>query len=408
MSDDRGLTRRRSILGLGTVAAGALAVAQAGTPTKAEAAVLAGEGYLLLDSFAGATADDKLTAALSLVRAETYKRAIMFPRGLTSLTRTQRTFGGMKLIGPPVVGWQNVEQGGGGLNPCRVRLNCGTGAASWLVGSGVNFNGAVRDLAFESTNGNTQFFHHPVVSGTAYAWNFHNLGFQAFKHVLGNATTPVAFTLCSTTGHWNMTTARGTQANIAGSDNDFWVDGTCNIGPSGKGSSSGAGQYLLILQTGKSNYGGVYLTADDNWRAVRLQGTMKYQAGNRLRGFRIEGRNAGDPSAGALVKVVGGGWYMDGFDLNYAMANPGAYAEVDRGMVHQTGGNLHMQGVTVDRAIGVSESVPAVFVSGGECITRMFQRGIKGGAWTGRPRVQQTAAGKVIDSDATVRLVTAA
>jgi hypothetical protein len=367
-------------------------------------------GTVDLDSFPGKTDEDKLTPALAQIAGESYKRAIRLPAGriVGPFTQTRKTFPGLKFVGPSDVGWQNVEQGGGVLNQTRVRVNTGIGANSWWVGSGQVFNVLFANFACESTNGNSQFIHHPVSSGTLYGSTFDSLGFQAFKHVLGNPADPLALTLCDTSGRWNMTTALGRQIDVAGSDNDLWVGGRCNIGPSGNGKSSGKGEYLVSLRTGKTNYGGIYITADDQWRALLLQGDSRYQMGNRLHGFRIEGRNAGDASPGALVKVTGGGWDMTGFDLNYAMANPGAYTEADRGYIHQTGGMLHADGITVDRASGVAETVPIVYVSGGETIVRSVKRGTKGGAWTRRPVVAQTRDGLVVDSDPTVEVVTLA
>jgi hypothetical protein len=369
-------------------------------------------GVVMLDTFGGTTDDDRLTAALSYAAAQTQKPAIMFPNRFVSLTQTRQVYGGMKLIGPPVVGWQNPEISSNSLNPTRVRLNCGTGSSSWLVGpsNGDTFDVAIRDLSFESTNANTQFLHYPVSVGTLYCANFHNLGFQAFRNVLGNETTAVAFTLCSTTGDWNMNTARGTQVNIAGSDNlNLWRAGSINIGPGGNGTNLGGGQYLVKLSTQKSNIANVYITADDNWRALLLSGSSVNQAGNHLNGWVIEGRNPADPSVGALVRVTGGNWTLRDSVLNYAMSSPSTYTDTtDRGYLHQTGGAMVLDGIGVDRATGVAESVPVALISGGELVAENFSRATRGGSWTGRPIVQQTSSGLVAKSDYSVTVTTAA
>lgn len=369
-------------------------------------------GYVLLDAYSGATDDDKLAAAIADVKTYTQKPAIMFPARLVTLTRSVNMFDGLKLIGPPVVGFQNVERSSGGLNPTRVRINCGVEGSAFLIppaAGGSTYNVNVRDLSFESTNNNTQFLYYPVATGTMFACGFHNLSFNSFKSVLGSATNAAAFTLCSTTGNWNVTTALGTQINLAGSDNlDLWCSGLLNLGPSGNGTLSGAGGYLMIIQTAKSNYGNVYITADDNWRALKLTGTDSFQVGNRLRGFVIEGRNTNDPSPGALISVAGGGWILDGFDLNYAMTSPSTYTDrTDRGYIHMTSGTIYIMGGTTDRAAGVAETVPVVFISGGEATVEKWKRCTKGGSWTGRPVVQQTTAGLVLANDSTVTVTTA-
>jgi hypothetical protein len=367
-------------------------------------------GLVQLDSFSGTNDDDKLTNALSYVAAQTQKPAIMFPARFVSLTQSRTMFSGMKLIGPPVSGFQNPEQGGGGLNPTRVRLNCGTGSSSWLIGtSGDIFDVAIRDLSFESTNANTQFIHYTTAQGTLYCCNFHNLGFLAFRNVLGNESAALAMTLCSATGDWNMNAARGTQVYLQGSDNvNLWTGGSLNVGPAGNGTNLGGGAYLVKIQTQKSNIGNVYITADDNWRALQLSGSTTNQQGTRLTGWVIEGRNTADPSVGALVKVSGGNWSMRGVCLNYAMSSPSTYTDAtDRGYVHMTSGALFLDDISVDRATGVADTVPVAFISGGELAVSRFSRGTRGGSWTGRPVIQQTTSGLVAASDYSVTVTTA-
>jgi hypothetical protein len=368
-----------------------------------------------LDSFTGASDDLKLDAALTYVAAQTQKPAIMIPVGrMPTFTTTGRAlFSGLKIIGPPVVGFQNVEQSGGALNPTRIRVNVGTGTSSWFVGTGNVFNVYFADLSIESTNSNSQFIEHKVANGTLYAGTFRNLSFQAFKHVLGNTTDALSITLCSFTGDWNMTTAKGCQVNLAGSDNvNLWRAGSLNVGPAGNGSVLGAGEYLVKLSTAKTKIGGIYITADDQFRALLLQGNMTFQAGNLLTGFVIEGRNKDDPATGALVRCTGGGWRLEGSELNYAMASPATYTDAtDRAYIHQTGGNLHVVGPTMDRTEGQAVTMPLLLASGGEAIVRQAQRGTKTSSpvWgTNRPVVQQTTAGLIIDTDATVTLTTAA
>lgn len=385
-------------------------VAAGADQAAARSAIGVDVGYVRADDFPGSTDDERLTAALAYAAAQPYKPAVMLPVGrLVTYTQTQTLFSGMKLIGPgDIVGWQNIELSGGTLNPVRIRLNVGEGSSAWLAGgSGNIYNVFIGNLAFESSNGASQFLHYPVANGTLFACTFHRLAFNGFKHVLGRPADPLSITLTSLTGEWMMNTAYGTQATLAGSDNDLWVGGTCNVGGR-QDLPSSHGEYLLRLATAKSNYGPVYLTADNGWRAILAQGSMTYQAGNRIYGMRIEGRNATDPSLGALMRVTGGGWQFQGIDLNYAMTQPDIYGTPDRGMIHMTGGVLHVSGVTVARANDQAESVPILYAAGGEAIIRAAQRSTKGGSWVGRPIVQQSQEGFVIDHDPTITLVSGA
>jgi hypothetical protein len=379
-------------------------------------------GIVFIDNFKqgsevpGSTVSDDtlLSRALSYAKTQTYIPAVCVtpntPRLVTFTQSVPVNFPGFKICGVPwtPVHWQNPEVSGGFNSVTRVRLNCGINGASWLVASATTINGAVSNIAFDSSNGNTQFA--ATTAGDFRAWSFHNLSFQAFKHVLGNPTQAFATTLCSITGVWNMTTALGMQCYLIGSDNDFWVAGSCNIGPSGNGSNLSNGEYLMRFGTSKTNYGGIYFTNDDNWRCLQLAGDMRYQAGNRLKGLRLEGRNMDDPAVGAAVRISGGGWSLDGCDLNYGMTNPSAITGGDRGMIHITGGEVSLNDITIDHANGLDKSTTnVVFISGGEVGVSRFKRGTKSGSWGSiRPRVQQTTAGLVAASDYSVNVVTAA
>jgi len=59
-------------------------------------------------------------------------------------------------------------------------------------------------------------------------------------------------------------------------------------------------------------------------------------------GATIEGRNANAPSAGALVRVVGGGINFYGGNFNFAMSNPAATGRDDRAFIDVSGGRLGM------------------------------------------------------------------
>jgi len=120
----------------------------------------------------------------------------------------------------------------------------------------------------------------------------------------------------------------------------------------------------------------------------------------------IEGRNAGAPSPGALVRMTGGQFTMRDNRFAFAMTNPSATGRNDSGVIHVAGGTLTVDGATYDRATGVAETVPFIYVSGTN--TRVRVRNVtKLGTWTGKPVVKQAIAG-LIDADDTVTLVTAA
>jgi hypothetical protein len=73
-------------------------------------------------------------------------------------------------------------------------LNVGTGVNSWFVGTATTYDVYIARIGFASSNGNSQFWHHPLSAGTIYASTFETLGFFGFKYVFGNPTEKCAIT----------------------------------------------------------------------------------------------------------------------------------------------------------------------------------------------------------------------
>ena len=115
-----------------------------------------------------------------------------WPPGPHASRLTRTTFSGLRILGPNI-GWQNPEIGGtnGALPQCTVTLNCGTGTSSWLVGTATTYDVTVSGICFKSSNGATQFYHHPYSAGTSYATRLDTLTFYGFKHVLGTPGRPL-------------------------------------------------------------------------------------------------------------------------------------------------------------------------------------------------------------------------
>jgi hypothetical protein len=84
-------------------------------PTQAQGV----PGTVLLDDYPGATDDDKLTNALADVQTKTYIPAILLSGRTYTFTRTQTSFSGLKIIGPPA-GYFNSELASGHYNSVKV------------------------------------------------------------------------------------------------------------------------------------------------------------------------------------------------------------------------------------------------------------------------------------------------
>lgn len=387
-------SRRSVIKGLGAAAITTAGVAVVGSTTVASAATAADE--ILLDSFTG-TDDQKLTAALDLARTSSPRRPIRLAARSHTFSLTRTTFSGLRILGPNI-GWQNPEIGGtsGALPQCTVTLNCGSGASSWLVGAATTYDVTVAGICFSSTNGLTQFYHHPYSAGTSYATRLDTLTFYGFKHVLGTPSDPFAATLNTWAGDWTVVGVQDTQFSLRGSDNWF-CPSSMNYGWAG----ANGGKYLMrfsnVMKTSVKN---LYLTARGGSRAVLVEGPASQQGGLDISDCVIEGQNADDPAMGALIVVKGGGVSFTNTKLNFGMARPSDFTDQqDTALVMVQGGVCLLTNTWVNRAAAVPESVPVAAVSGG---TAYVERLIgMGGNWTGKPRVVRTAGTLVADASVT-------
>ncbi|ELR20556.1 uncharacterized protein ACA1_052470 [Acanthamoeba castellanii str. Neff] len=329
-------------------------------------------GTVLLDDYPGATDDDKLTAALADVKTKTYIPAILLSGRTYTFTKTQT----------------------------RVNLNVGTGVNSWFVGTATTYDVYIARIGFASSNGNSQFWHHPLSAGTIYASTFETLGFFGFKYVFGNPTEKCAITQVNFVGQWTAVPSLDTAFTLGGSDNELWTSGYLNIG----GGSRTNGRYLLRFESlSKTNVGPIYVTAHNGWSGLLVTGSDSNGPGLVINGARFEGMNANDPSSGAVVVQKGGKTIYRDVWIAYGMTNPTAngHTPVDQGMIMHTGGEALWDGINYDRATGVSQAVPLIYASGGKVRVRNTFTAAKGGVWTALPIVKR-AGSAVYNLDDTV------
>ena len=361
-------------------------------------------GQVALDSFAGATDDDKLTAALAYVSAQTVKSVIRLANRTYSFTQSRTTFSGLRIAGPEG-GFQNSEISAGALTTCVVNLNCGVGTSSWLVGSAQTYDIYIANIGFRSSNGNTQFYHHPLSAGTSYATWLHSLGFSGFKHVLGQPTNKFSATLLVCDGGWNITTTRDTQITIGGADSDIFNDG-CNIGPDNTNFTGTATPLIIFSDFGKSNVGPIFFTCDNGYYGIQVSSGTNYGSGLKFRGLRVEGRNPSDPSDGYVIRIDGGTVVIRDFWAAYGMAAPTLNGMAAQGMIQVNGGTVLIDGVTYDRSAAVGQDVPLVAVTNPAAKLRVFNVdvGTRGGAWTLLPVVQTSNGATAVTDDTTRKI----
>lgn len=361
-------------------------------------------GSAPVDSFAGSTDDDRLTAALQYAAAQTYIPRITLANKAYTWATPRLGFDGLKLYGPP--GMSNAEKAPANM-ACQVTCN---GGGAWLTANGTNFSVTIKDIDFKGSSG-TQWL--STGSGMFDSCVFDSLSFSGFKSVIGSQAAKALFTACWFSGWWDIANSYNGAIHWGGSDCRFFpIGGLVDSATAYLSPGASNGQYHVWFDgMEKSTCGPIYVTAEGGWNGIRVSGpgigsTSNNQGGPlKFYGLELEGRNAGQPCNGALFRQEGGIVILRDCWISYGMASPATpgHSPQDAGIVHQTAGQLVMSGCTYDTATGVVETVPFLYGAGGEARIGAQMRASKGGVWTGLPRYQ--AAGGTVNADTSVQSV---
>jgi hypothetical protein len=353
-------------------------------------------GGVALDSFAGATDDAKLTAALTYVAAQTVKPPIVFSNRRYDFSQTNRqVFSGMKLSGAFAHG--NQQRSANSI-PNDIRFS---GSGTWWTfpASGNVFDLGFYGLSFQG-NSNAQF----MATGNAIMWTsvFRDLGFNLWKHVLGNPTTKALLTAVLFDGWWNVNNSYNTAFTLGGSDNNLWMQGM--LLDSEPAFMADGAYHCRFEWLGKTSVGPIYNTCEQN-SGILVDGPDG--SANPISFFgngRIEGRNEDTPCFGSVLRIDGGSVAFRDWWFAFGASNiAGSGHSGEGGLITMTGGKALFDGATYARATGVAETVPFIYQTGGELRVRNTWACSEGGSWTGKPRVR--SLGGTADLDDTVTLV---
>jgi hypothetical protein len=312
--------------------------------TSGVGGAVTGRGYRYLDEFTGTTPADKLRNAW----AATNQAIVPMPGTVIDVGSNPITItAGKVLMGL-----------GGGQNefsaswPVYVKAAAG-GSVFKVADNGTNYNGnkgwGLKDIGFEGQSG-IYFIQPCTLTNTINYAQIDGCSFDTFKTVIDAPMLGVKIMGNSYTN--NIFGDFGYR--IKGSDNDLWNNGALmDFGGQGK---NPAATMLLVESLQKTNIGGIYITGDPA-RALKCSGGASNDGVNFV-GARFEGRNAGAPSAGAVVKIEGGGYNFVGCQFNYAV--PG---RSESGTVMISGGDASFTGARFRRAS--AQGAPDVYQTGG-------------------------------------------
>lgn len=313
---------------------------------------------LQIDDFPGATDDAKHVAAWTAAANATRKPILQYPaRTFGPLSTPIAAFSGMRAIGPDSTGSdgpKNQELSGGNYVPHRVNVSCGTGAASLFVQSetlrevvfmNISWSGTASSQWWHNTNGN---------SYTIYPGQFHSLAFDNFNSVLGNSANQFTCTQFIFSGHWTVLNFQNTPIHIGGSDNSLWMTGYINA--NSPASVAGAGRPILHLDyLEKTDIGYVYVTAENGWSGVRIEGPISRAV--RFYGGVFEGRAAGNPATYPVIDIRGCHTVFHSPSLGQVTTANGA--------IVQSGGVTEIYSPHYYKATAVGATYPMFYQTGG-------------------------------------------
>lgn len=352
---------------------------------------------VLFSSLTGANDDAKLASFMTTQSGATYKgKTLVLDESRNYTFTQQRTlYSGFSIRGA----FRPQDQARGGLpigNEVTINISGGGG---WFTmpASGNVFSVSMTNM---SIDGNSGSYLLEQGGGSAVLWTsvFRDIAMQNCGGVLGTSSEKLLTTAICLDGWWNVNNVRDQAFNIGGSD--------CFITPTmflldSPTSLLAANKYLMGFESqSKTTVQNFYITAEEH-SAITITGSSADRI--RMHDMTIEGRNAGAPCVGALIRSSGQFSLRDSW-TSYAMSNPAANGRGDEGVMHITGGRALIDGCDYERATGVAESVPYIYVTGAS--TRVVVRNITGiGSWSGKPIVRQTQSG-LVDADSSVTVIT--
>lgn len=344
---------------------------------------------LPLSSFSGASDDAKLTAAMSYAAAQTYSGGtiVLDENRQYSFSTKQPLYTGFSIRGSARATDQ-LRSGDPTSNEIRVRTSGG-----WFyLNQSQTFSCAFQGLSIDGTATTCLIDGH--ASNVLWTSVFRDITSVNAGSVIGTPSQRLLVTAGGIDGFWNINNSQNSALNIGGSD--YRIRPTQMLVDTGglMSKTEYAVTFSYLSNTGISDF---YMTAEGH-RAILLEGGSS--AGDvRIRDCEFEGRNAGAPSPGTLMRVTGGQYLIDGCRFAFAMTSPDA---ADDGVIQVEGGSVTFRDCTYSRATGVAESVPFMRVTGGKVRIRDV---VGNGSWSGKPVVSTTSA-SLVDADSSVTVVT--
>jgi len=298
----------------------------------------------------------KMQAALTYASQQTHVPWVQLPaRVFDTGTASFDWFHGMKVCGAGVESApKNQELGLKSVNGTW-KTSCGTGANSLLRTAGTLQSVGLSNIQFHA-GGNTSQIVRASGGAGLYPSVFHNLSLYGGPYFFGNPAEKFLTTQMVFSGHWTVLGYKDTPFTLGGGDCSLWMSGYLNSNSAG----AGGGKPIVDLSgMGKTNVGLMYLTAQDDWVGLRIQGGS--DKGLAIFGGMYEGRSQSNLATRPVIEILGGS--VDFFGPWVAQVASGV--STVSGAVHQSAGTAYFHGGTYHRGAATPGTFPFLYQTGG-------------------------------------------
>ena len=360
-----------------------------------------------MDTFSG-TDEQRINAAIAEQIANTgdNRPPIILPCRPMTWTTPKTIYSGMSIIGARNSGQKNPELSSGNyMSAPEITLggSISSGTSSLFVSPGSDcYDVFMSDFAVQGSSGASthSFLDFPNTS-TLYACEFRSLSFNFMRSVFGRKDRVCAFTQVNLTGTWTINNLWDTQMNLGGSDNNLFMAGYVNIGPSSSAAQTGTyadNDYEIIFTSlSNTNVGYIYASMLNGWRGLRVTGASSSLNffGGVYEGYKPTRQNGllSGPAPGTVIRLDNGSGNFYGTFIGQGMDNPdaaeGGLVQVNDGEWNFIGPNFY--GANMATAKAIEHLGGRILVMGA---TKRQNE-----SWTNRPRYVSSFTGPGTGND---------
>lgn len=350
----------------------------------------------------GATDSAKLASFCTSYSTSGNKKPTLLLDELRDYTFTtqQTIFDGFSMVGG---GLRAVDQARSVMPiPQKVKIRCTSGNGWLKVPNGTIFGIYLQGLSFDATTSSANRVLEPNSSCVIWYTTLRDIAYQNGPGIMGSTATQQPVDLLFFDGVWNLNNISDCTWNLAGSDCFLNLSGGTIDSPTSIMGATGC--LMNFTNMSKTEVSHLYVTAEQH---MAMMVTGSNQPELTISNSTIEGRNTTHPSYGCLIRTSSH-LSLNNCKLNFAMSTPASAnggSTLNKGIVHQGGGVLELNGIRYQNATGVATSVPLLYASAADLVMVSNVAGFDTSGSYFKPRID-VPTGTTVINDGSVTVAT--